>query len=637
MNTTVPHIAGAASGYTEKLLYLLMQLPYPILMENKGLHVELANQAFSNLFQISASSGSLLGTYAIQFTPDIIQFLENPSTFQEVTRSQMQQAKSAKVNILLKDGRTFLRTYIPYLGGDDTVRSHIWIYEEVTHVTESSNKANSYAVLLEQLLDVLPLDIRITDDSHKYIYLNKIAEPNDSLRSWLIGKTDFEKVGLEKKGMEGAFSRMKQLNEVVVSKHPIFEQKSSSNGTFQFQLSPLMHPNHSKVHVASVGWNISQQKLNEKLLGQTMELYQQLMNDLDELVFTIDRTGVIRYVNPAFENAFSTSYTELVGQPLKNYIAGNSYEWIIQSSQELLDESDINDHQKKTGTLSITLSKGVESIFDIKVQKFTQVGYIEPLTVIFLADVTSHVQTQKELEQVLKKERQLSDMKTVFVNMVSHELRTPLSVIQSSAEILEMLSAESELSSEEVKNYAQSIVEEVTQLKSLMDELLLISRIESDKMKFEPAEIDVIQFIHQLVQAHFLPWKDGRRLFVEARGLERLVKADTFMLRHILMNILENAFKYSPQAEAPHLRIFFASDHWSLVCRDFGIGIPEADLPQLGSSFERAGNVGDIEGTGLGLVVVRYFIEKHAGSLQFESAESIGTVVTLTFPYEPCS
>jgi signal transduction histidine kinase len=70
-----------------------------------------------------------------------------------------------------------------------------------------------------------------------------------------------------------------------------------------------------------------------------------------------------------------------------------------------------------------------------------------------------------------------------------------------------------------------------------------------------------------------------------------------------------------------------------LVCKDFGIGIPEADLPQLGTSFERAGNVGDIEGTGLGLVVVRYFIEKHGGSLHFESAESIGTVVTLTFPY----
>lgn len=633
MKTTVPHITGTTSAYTEKLLYLLMQLPYPILMENKGLHVELANQAFSNLFQIPASTGSLLGTYAIQFTPDIFQYLANPSAFQEVTRSQMQQAKSAKVELAFKDGRTFQRSYIPYILGDETVRSHIWIYEEVSQATEGSTKAISYAALLEQLLDVLPLDVRITDDSHKYVYLNKIAEPNDSLRSWLIGKTDFEKAGLEKSGMESALSRMKQLNEVLTSQHAIFEQKSTSSGTFQFQLSPLIPPNQTKLHVASVGWNISQQKLNEELLGKTMELYQQLMNDLDELVFTIDRNGVIRYVNPAFETAFSSSYTELVGQPLKNYIAGNSYDWIIQSSQEVLNDSEINGHQKKTGTLSITLSMGVESIFDTKVQKFSQVGYLEPLTVVFLADVTSHVQTQKELEQVLKKERQLSDMKTVFVNMVSHELRTPLSVIQSSAEILEMLSAESELSSDEVKNYAQSIVEEVTQLKSLMDELLLISRIESDKMKFDPAEIDVIEFIHQLVQTHFSPWKDGRRLFVEARGAEKLVKADTFMLRHILMNVIENAFKYSPQAEAPHLRIFFASDHWSLVCRDFGIGIPEADLPQLGTSFERAGNVGDIEGTGLGLVVVRYFIEKHGGSLHFESAESIGTVVTLTFPY----
>lgn len=633
MKTSVSHTNGTASAYTEKLLYLLMQMPFPVLMENKGLHVELSNQAFSKLFQLPTSSNSLLGTYAIHFTPEVFQLVANPTEFQELTRVQMKNGNSAKSEIPFKDGRTYVRTYIPYIIGEETAIAHIWIYEEISHLSDFSSKTASYVHLLEQVLDVLPVDIRITDDSHKYIYLNKIAEPDDTLRTWLIGKTDFEKAGLEKKGMEQALARMRQLNEVLTKGNTVSEQRQDTTGVYHSQSTPIANDNNTIQHVVSVKWNISQDKMNEELLGQTLELYQQLINDLDELVFTIDRSGIVRYVNPAFESAYSSTFGELVGQPLQQFIAGSSFDWIMQNSKDVLDQSYSESQSKKTGTISITLAKGAESIFDVRIQKFTQVGYLEPLAVVFLADVTNHIQTQKELEQVLKKERRLSDMKTVFVNMVSHELRTPLSVIQSSAEILEMLSAESELSSEEVKNYAKGIVDEVTQLKNLMDELLLISRIESDKMKFDPAEIDVIDFVHQLVHTHFTPWKDGRRIFVEARGLEKPVKADTFMLRHILMNVLENAFKYSPNVEAPHLRLFFASDHWSLVCRDFGIGIPDADLPQLGNSFERARNVGEIEGTGLGLVVVRYFIEKHGGNMQFESAEGIGTVVTLTFPY----
>ena len=106
------------------------------------------------------------------------------------------------------------------------------------------------------------------------------------------------------------------------------------------------------------------------------------------------------------------------------------------------------------------------------------------------------------------------------------------------------------------------------------------------------------------------------------------------MLRHILTNLLSNAFKYSPLTPvAPILRISFSKNYWYLTVIDEGIGISTADQKVICNPFVRGSNVGDIEGTGLGLMTIDFFTGQHDGVKMLRSAPGKGTMVTLKFPY----
>jgi len=393
---------------------------------------------------------------------------------------------------------------------------------------------------------------------------------------------------------------------------------------------PYFNADKNIEFVVGYGVDISKIRQNEKLLVRSVETYQKLLNDLDEAVFIIDENNKLQYVNPLWEKVWGKSYYESVGESLETFFSEENNVLLNNDIAELRN-NEATDKIKRV--IKVVFNNGDEKHFQYYLRRFYSL-YKEEIRISgFMVDITDQIKAQEELMKVLEKERQLSDMKTVFVNMVSHELRTPLSVIQSSAEILELLQQDKTTSDEELQSYTQRIGEEVKRLKDLMDELLLVSRIEANKVNFNPSEVDMIVFVQELINQQYNPWKDGRSLQLETRGANRLVKADKFMMRHLLSNVIDNAFKYSPNTPEPSIRIFFGNDNWSIVCRDFGIGVPQHDLNDLGTSFKRGTNVGDIQGTGLGLVVVRYFVEKHNGKIEYQSTEGQGTVVRLHFPY----
>jgi len=104
------------------------------------------------------------------------------------------------------------------------------------------------------------------------------------------------------------------------------------------------------------------------------------------------------------------------------------------------------------------------------------------------------------------------------------------------------------------------------------------------------------------------------------------------LMSHALSNIINNAFKYSQNCPDPEVTITFKSKGLTIDVRDFGIGIPEKDQKGLFESFSRASNVGDIEGTGLGLIIVKQFVEIHNGTVSYASELGKGTVFTIDLP-----
>jgi signal transduction histidine kinase len=107
---------------------------------------------------------------------------------------------------------------------------------------------------------------------------------------------------------------------------------------------------------------------------------------------------------------------------------------------------------------------------------------------------------------------------------------------------------------------------------------------------------------------------------------------DERLLRHVLVNLISNAFKYSPRGSRVAFRVRVNNGAAAFEVRDSGIGIPPEDQPRLFETFHRARNVGNISGTGLGLAIVKKSLDLHGGSIRFDSAPGQGTRFEVTIP-----
>lgn len=248
-------------------------------------------------------------------------------------------------------------------------------------------------------------------------------------------------------------------------------------------------------------------------------------------------------------------------------------------------------------------------------------------------DMTDRKRTEEELKRALERERELSQLKSNFVSMVSHEFRTPLGIIQSSAEILDDYL--DQLDPAERREQLVSIIKNSRRMAGLMEDVLLLGRLDSGRMEFAPRPLDLVALCRRLV-AEVLSTTDSRcPIDFSTRNLPEEAMADESLLRHILLNLLSNAVKYSPGGKAVEFRAACVNGSLMFLVRDEGIGIPEQDLPVLFEAFRRGSNVGQTPGTGLGLVIVKRSVELHHGTIQLDTREGGGTAFTVTIPFSP--
>jgi signal transduction histidine kinase len=163
---------------------------------------------------------------------------------------------------------------------------------------------------------------------------------------------------------------------------------------------------------------------------------------------------------------------------------------------------------------------------------------------------------------------------------------------------------------------------------------LTISRIEMGRLAFNPAQVNIRQFARDIVDS--LQKSTATHHFVfSPQGEGCMAVVDTQLLRHILMNLLTNAVKYSAEGSAVYLDLSCQPEKIVIQVRDEGIGIPPEDRPHLFEPFHRASNVGNVSGTGLGLTIVKQMVERHGGSITFDTTLGVGTTFTVVIPTNP--
>jgi signal transduction histidine kinase len=247
-----------------------------------------------------------------------------------------------------------------------------------------------------------------------------------------------------------------------------------------------------------------------------------------------------------------------------------------------------------------------------------------------LAEVGERKRAQAELSGALVAEKELNQLKSRFVSMVSHEFRTPLGVILASADLLsDYLET---LTPAERAEQITDIKQSTRHMAALMEDVLLLGRVESGRMGYHPHAFDLRDFCRRLIDEMLSATSRRCPLEFDDEGIEPAARGDETLLRHILHNLLANGVKYSAPGQPVRLRVERAGDDAIFTVGDQGIGISGEDQKHIFEAFYRGKNVGDRPGSGLGLVVVKRCVDLHGGAIQLQSTEGEGTIVTVRVP-----
>lgn len=375
-----------------------------------------------------------------------------------------------------------------------------------------------------------------------------------------------------------------------------------------------------------------QLKAEEELKDSELKLRNILHSAIDGVI-SINDKGIITEWNRQAEAIFGFEALEIIGKTLQETIIPHNFR-----EQHVKGMG----HYMKTGAgpvlnqkieISALRKNGEE--FPIELAIIPVVTKGEHSFTAFVSDITVQKKVQEEMEKALQKEKELNELKSRFVSMTSHEFRTPLTTIKQNIDLINYR-LENKLPDHaaEFSKYILRVESEIKRVTDLMNDILMLGKIDAGKVSMKLHEVDFVDYTKNIIDKLSENRADKRRMEMTIAGVPRKVNIDPSLFDHILNNLISNAFKYSEGENNPELLLHFNElNNMQIHVKDYGIGIPEKDHKSLFQSFYRATNVKNIQGSGLGLSIVREFTLMHGGDIQFTSEAGKGTEFILDIPY----
>lgn len=332
----------------------------------------------------------------------------------------------------------------------------------------------------------------------------------------------------------------------------------------------------------------------------------------DHIIFT-DPEGNITFANKAVTLTTGYSHKEVIGKTPRV--------WGGHMPEEF--------YKQLWHTISVLKQPFVGEILNRRKngEKYTAELHITPIL-----DKSGRITQFVGIERDITKIKQLDDSKTEFVSLASHQLRTPLSTLSWYSEV--MLSGDLGALNKKQELYIHEIYTASQRMIALVNDLLNLSRIEMDKVLLQPNDIRMSDVISGVIQDMKPVIKQKEiNLNIEQPKTLRLHN-DQQLLNIILTNLLTNAIKYTPAKGRITITITTKDDKLVISVKDSGYGITKQDEPKIFSKFFRAENIKTkvSDGTGLGLYIVKAFVEHAGGNVRFSSSEGVGTEFIITLP-----
>ncbi len=286
--------------------------------------------------------------------------------------------------------------------------------------------------------------------------------------------------------------------------------------------------------------------------------------------------------------------------------------------------------RKKSELEMISQKEQLEKITsDMRLLNADLESKVEERTMILKEALQQLEQSQEELSAALNKEKELNEIKSRFVSMASHEFRTPLSTVLSSAALIARYTKEEEQVNRD--KHIKRIKESVKHLNDLLEDFLSLGKLEEGKVKTKIGGFAVKEFAEDITEEMKPVLKKEQSINLAIQGKEHFI-TDKRLVKNILLNLLGNAIKFSRENSVITLNLHIEDDLLTILVADSGIGISEEDQQHLFSSFFRGGNAGNIQGTGLGLHIVKRYTELLNGTITLQSTLGEGTTITVVLP-----
>jgi len=368
--------------------------------------------------------------------------------------------------------------------------------------------------------------------------------------------------------------------------------------------------------------------LEKKVTERTLEL--EASQKLYDLISRNFPRGIISVFNKDFNYIFTEGqeldrigYTsqQLIGKNYTERFKGAKGTLIKNKLEKVFQGEGLSFEYEESGVFYVVNAVPLKT----PEQKVEQVLFIEK-------NITDSILAQQKLQNNLAREIELNEMKSRFVSMASHEFRTPLSTIMSSAALAgKYVKEEDQHKREKHINRIQSSVKNLT---SILNDFLSIDKLEDGKIQITESDFSLFELIEEVVDEMKYFLKTDQKITIHnSISANQIAVSDRNVIKNILINLLSNASKYSDKESIIALTVNSLNKDIKIDVIDEGIGIPKKEQENLfNSRFFRAGNVTNIEGTGLGLTIVKKYLSLINGNISFISEELKGSTFTINIP-----
>lgn len=372
--------------------------------------------------------------------------------------------------------------------------------------------------------------------------------------------------------------------------------------------------------------------------------FEALFNNAAIGIIIVNSEGNILLVNQFALNQFGYELEELVGKKIEILIP-KRFKERHESHRDHYHQHNPHSRPMGRGMDLFAVKKGGKE-FPVEVSLSTYRNELGQFSIAFVSDITIRKQSEQalvqlnaelelkvkertqSLQEALEKEKELNELKSRFVSMASHEFRTPLSTILSSVYLVSQYTATEDQPKRD--KHVQRIISSVNMLTDILNDFLSVGKIEEGKIQVRMTELNIKETIESIITEMQPILKSSQQLRYDHSG-PQIIELDPGLLRHILMNLVSNAIKFSPDNGTIHITTNFGAGTLQLNVRDEGMGISEEDQQYLFQRFFRGTNVSNIQGTGLGLHIVSKYVELLNGSILCHSELGKGTTFNIIF------